>query len=151
MNDHIKRQAEQFMNAAKDARIPENVQAFAEDTVHKSREVFDKLTAVSKEQAQAAEDIMLATQAGARTIGAKLVDNTVTNTTAVFDAAEAIARAKTVPEATRLQAEFVQKQLAAAGMQTKELFELSTRIAQQAFQSFNPVAGKPFEKARKST
>ncbi|MCX6612826.1 MAG: phasin family protein [Acidobacteria bacterium] len=71
---------------------------------------------------------MLASQAGARAIGAKIVDNTVSNTAAVFDAAQAIARAKTLPDATRLQAEFFQKQFALAGAQTQELFELSSRV-----------------------
>ena len=89
--------------------------------------------------------------AGARSIGAKLVDNTMSNAAAVFDAAEAIARAKTLPEATRLQAEFFQKQLAAAGAQTKELFELSTRVAQQTLQTVNEAAGKTMEKVRKSS
>lgn len=150
MNDQFKRQAEDFLKAAKDARIPENFQAFAEDSVVKSRDAFNKLTAATKEQAHTAEELLLATQAGARSIGAKLVDNTMANTAAVFDAAEAIARAKTVPEATRLQAEFVQKQLAAAGAQTKELFELSTRVAQQTLQTINEAAGKTFDKVRKS-
>lgn len=151
MNEQFKRQAEDFLKAAKDARIPDNVQAFAEDTVVKSREAFHKISAVTKEHAQTAEELLLATQAGARSIGAKLVDNTMSNAAAVFDAAEAIARAKTLPEATRLQAEFFQKQLAAAGAQTKELFELSTRVAQQTLQTVNEAAGKTMEKVRKSS
>jgi len=96
VNDHIRRQAEQFMNAAKDARIPEQFQAMAEESVSKSREAFDKISAAAKDQAKAAEDLLLATQANARTLGAKLVDNTMSNTEAAFDAAQAIARAKTI-------------------------------------------------------
>jgi len=150
MQDQIRRQAEQFINAAKDARIPEQFQAMAEEGVNKSREAFDKISAAAKDQAKVAEDLVLATQAGARALSAKLVDNTVVNTEAVFDAAQAIARAKTLPEATRLQAEFMQKQFAAAGAQTQELFELSTRIAKQTFESASSVATKSFEQARRA-
>ncbi len=150
MNDQIRRQTEQFMNAAKDARIPEQFQVMAEEGVTKSREAFDKVSAAAKDQAKVAEDLMLATQAGARAIGAKIVDNTMSNTTALFDAAQAIARAKSLPEATRLQAEFMQKQFALAGAQTQELFELSTRIAKQSFESASSVATKTFDQAKRA-
>ncbi len=150
VNEQIKRQAEQFMNAAKDARIPEQFQAMAEEGVNKSREAFDKISSAAKDQAKIAEDLMLASQAGARAIGAKIVDNTVSNTVAVFDAAQAIARAKTLPDATRLHAEFIQKQFALAGAQTQELFELSTRVAKQSYETVNSVAAKTFDQAKKA-
>lgn len=150
MNDIFKRQAEQFMNAAKDARFPESMQSFAEDSVAKSREAFDKVAAVTKDQAKTAEEVMLATQAGAKMLGTKVLDNTVSNATAAFDAAQAIARATSVPEAARLQMEFFQKQFAVAGLQTKELFDLSTRIAKQTFDTVNVAAAKTFDQAKKS-
>ncbi len=150
MNDYIKRQTEQFMNAAKDARIPENVQAFAEESVARSRETYGRLSAVAKDQAKAAEDMLLASQAGARVIGAKLLDNTNANATAAFEAAAALARAKSVAEAARLQAEFMQRQFAVAGAQAKELFELSTRITNETLSSMSAVATKSFEQARKA-
>lgn len=150
MNEHFKRQAEQFMNAAKDARIPENVQAFAIDSVSKSREAFDKIAHVAQDQAKAAEELLIATQAGAKTIGGKIVENTARNTYAVFDAAEAMARARSLPEAMQLQAQFMQQQVALAGAQTKELFELSTRVAQQTFETINATAAKSFEQMKKA-
>jgi phasin len=150
MNEHFKRQAEQFMNAAKDARIPENMQAFAIEGVAKSREAFEKINAAAQDHAKAAEDVLIATQAGAKTIGAKLIDNTARNATAVFEAAEAVARARTLPEALQVQSAFVQKQLAVAGAQTKELFDLSTRVAQQTFETMNAAAAKSFEQLKKA-
>ena len=150
MNDQFKRQAEQFLNAAKDARIPENIQAFAEESVAKSREAYDKLSAAAKDQAKVAEDVLLATQAGAKVIGSKLYANTAANTEAAFEAAHAIARAKSIPEAVRLQAEFMQKQLAIASAQTKELFELSSHVAKQTFDTVNTAASKSFEQMKKA-
>lgn len=149
MNEHIQRQAEQFMNAAKAAKIPENLQAMAEEGVSRSKEAFDTLSAAAKEQAKIAEELALSTQAGFKSIGTKLLDNTVTNAEAAFDAARSIARAGSVPEAFRLQAEFVQRQFAVTGAQTKELFELSTRFATQAFESASEATAKTVEKARK--
>jgi phasin len=150
MNEHIKRQAEDFMNAAKAGKIPENIQAIAEDGVARSREAFETLTTAAKDQAKAAEELALAAHAGIKSIGNKLIDNTATNAEAAFEAARSIARAGSVPEVLRLQAEFVQRQFAVAGAQTKELFELTTRVATQTFESANDAVVKTAEKVRKS-
>ena len=86
-----------------------------------------------------------------RAIGEKVLQNSVVNTEAAFDAAQAIARAKTFPEAVRLQANFVQQQLAVASSQTKELFELSTKVAKQTFETLNVAATKGFEQLKKAS
>ncbi|MEL7049542.1 MAG: phasin family protein [Pseudomonadota bacterium] len=145
MNEQFTRQAQDMFNAAKDAKIPENLQTMAEDTVSKTRDAFKQLNVASQDNVKAMEDVMLAAQAGAKAIGEKMVQNTAVNTEAAFDAAEAIARADTIPEAARLQANFMQQQMAIASAQTKELFELSTKVAQQTFETMNSVTAKSFE------
>jgi hypothetical protein len=150
MNDQFTRQAQDMFAAAKEARIPENVQAFAEESVIKTREAYVKAQAVTKDGVKVAEDIMLAAHAGAKAIGEKLLHNTTVNTEAAFDAAQAIARAKTLPEAARLQANFMQQQMAVASAQTKELFELSTKVAKQTFESMNTAATKAFDQMKKA-
>lgn len=150
MTEQFTRQAQDMFAAAKDARIPENVQAFAEESIAKSREAYAKFNATAHDSAKAMEEVMLAAQAGAKAIGDKLVNNTAVNTEAVFDAAEAIARAKTLPEAARLQANFLQQQFAVAGAQTKELFELSTKVTRQTFETMNTAASKTFDQIKKS-
>ena len=132
-------------------RIPENVQAFAEESVTKTREAYNKLSNVAKDNVKVLEEVMLATHAGAKAIGEKVLQNSVVNTEAAFDAAQAIARAKTFPEAVRLQANFVQQQLAVASSQTKELFELSTKVAKQTFETLNVAATKGFEQLKKAS
>jgi len=149
MNEQFARHAEQFMDAAKAAKIPENVQAFAEQGVSRSQEAFATLSTAAQDQMKAAEELALATQAGFKSIGSKMMDNTAANAEATFEAARAIARASSVPEAFRLQAEFVQRQFAIAGAQTKELFELSTRVATNAFETASEATAKTVEKARK--
>lgn len=157
MNDQFTRQAQDFtrqaqdmFSAAKDARIPENVQQFAEESVNKTREAYDKLSAAAKDNAKVVEEIFTAAQTGAKVIGDKVIHNTSVNTEAAFEAAQAIARAKTLQEVARLQANFFQQQFSIAGAQSKELFELSTKVAKQTLESFNSAATKSFEQMKKN-
>lgn len=151
MNEQFTRQAQEIFNVAKDARIPENFQAFAEDSVSKTRDVFKKFNASAHESAKVLEDVMLASHAGAKSIGEKVMSNTAANTEAAFDAAEAISKAKTLPEAARLQADYVQQQVAAASAQSKELFELSAKVFKQTFESFNEAATKSVDQFKQTS
>lgn len=149
MNDFA-RQTQEFFSAAKEARIPDQVQAIAEDSVSKARETYGKFNTVAKDGVKVIEEVIIAAQAGAKSIGDKVLKNTETNTEAAFQAAEALARAKTLPEFLRLQTVFVQQQLTTAGAQSKELFELSTKVAQQTLDSLNTAATKTFEQIKKA-
>ena len=148
MTDQFTRQAQDMLAAAKEARIPENVQAFAEDSVAKTREAYGKMSSAANDGAKAMQEIMLVAQAGAKSFGDKLLHTATVNAEAAFDAAEAMARAKTVPEMARLQATFVQQQLAAASAQTKEFFDLSNKIGRQTLESMNAAATKTFEQLK---
>ena len=150
MNDQFTRQAQEIFSAAKDARIPENIQAFAEDSVNKSREFYQKLNETAQENVNSAEGFMLASHAGAKSVSEKIMQNAAANTESAFDAAQSMARAKTLPEAARLQADFMQQQTVAAALQTKELFELSSKVAKQTFESINKVTAASFEKMKKT-
>jgi phasin len=144
------RQTQDILAAAKDARIPETVQAMAEDGVAKAREAYGKINTVAKDGAKVLEEVMVAAHAGAKSIGEKVLRNTEVNTEAAFEAAHAIARAKTVPEAMRLQTSFLQQQFAAAGAQSKELFELSAKVAQQTLETMNTAATRTFEQLKRA-
>ena len=141
MNDQFIKQAEKFV---KDARVPENLQVFAQESVAKSREAFSQIAAAAADHAKVVESVASEAQGGVRALGEKALSNLARNTEAAFDAAEAMARAKSLPEAAKLQADFMQTQFAAMGAQTKEFFELSTRMAQQTFETMNSVASKSF-------
>jgi hypothetical protein len=136
---------------AKEARIPENVQAIAEESVAKTHEAYTKINAAAKDGAKVVEEVVLAAQAGAKAVAEKVIHNTTVNTEAAFDAARAIVRAKTLPEAARLQADFLQQQFSIASAQTKELLELSSKVAQQTFQTVNAAATKSFEQLKKAS
>ena len=67
--------------------------AFAEDAIAKSRDAYHKFASLAKDNAKVAEEVLLTTQAGAKSIGEKIVANTFANTEAAFEAAQAMARA----------------------------------------------------------
>lgn len=142
------KQAQDMFTAGKDAKVPENLSAFAEDAVAKSRDAFHKVSAVAKDQAKVVEDVLLTSQAGAKSISEKLVANTLANTEAAFEAAQAIARARTFPEIARLQANYFQQQFAVVGAQSKELFELSSKVAKQTFDTVGQATAKSFEQLK---
>jgi hypothetical protein len=128
----------------------DNVHAFAEESVAKTREAYRKINIVAKDGAKVLEDVVLTAQAGAKALGEKVLSNANANTEAVFDAAQAIARARTLPEVARLQADVVHQQLAVANAQTKELFELSAKITQQTLETVTAAATKTLEQLRKT-
>ena len=142
------RQAQEMFTAGKDAKVPENISAFAEDAVAKSRDAFHKMSAAAKDQAKVVEGVLLTTQAGAKSIGEKIMANAITNTEAAFEAASAMARARTFPEIARLQTNYWQQQFAVAGSQSKELFELSSKVAKQSFDTIGHAATKSFEEIK---
>ena len=151
VQDDFARQAQDMFAAAKDARIPENLQHFAEESVSKTREIFQKFNSSAKDNAKVVEEMVLASTAGNKAISEKLFQNTVSNAEAAFDAAQAMAKAKTLPEAAQIQAKFFQQQMTIAGTQSKELFELSTKVAKQAFETMNLAATKSFEQIKKAS
>ena len=150
MNEQFTRQAQDMFNAAKDARIPENVQAFAEDSVAKTRDAYVKISAVAQDGAKVMEEVMVASHAGAKALGEKVMHNTTVNAEAAFEAAQAMARARTLPEVMSLQANFFQQQMAIASAQSKELFDLSSKVARQTLDTVNSAAAKSFEQIKKA-
>ena len=107
--------ADAIMKAAKSGQLPVELRAIAHDGLTQTRDTsLQSITAV-------------------RTLAAKVLDNTLANTEAVFDAALAIASAKNLSEAARLQANFWQAQCAKAAQQGKEFYELSAKLTQETF------------------
>ena len=149
MNEQFTRQAQEMFNMGKNAQIPENFQQFAEDSVQRTREYYERMNVAMKDTSKVFEEMLLATHAGYKAIGEKVLHNTTVNTESAFDAAAAIAKAKSVPEAMRLQADFMQQQFAVASAQAKELMELSAKVSQQTFETLNQTATKSFESFKK--
>lgn len=129
--------------------VPAILRANIEETVGKVRQSYDQVAAHAKETLKAWEEIVTATQEQAKTLNDKVINDAQSNAEALFDAARKLARAKTMPEAMRAQSAFVEQRLKAANTQSKELFELSTKLAQQAFENVNAILARSFEPLKK--
>ena len=148
MKNDFTSQAEDFMRTAADVKVPEQMQHFAEDSVAKTREAYAKMTVAAQETHKAMTEVAGAATQSAKTLGEKMLSNVSANTEAVFDAAQAIARSRSIPEAMKLQSTFMQAQMAKANEQTREFFELSAKLTQQTFATFNSVATKSINSAK---
>jgi hypothetical protein len=138
------KQAEDLLKAAREARIPDNVKAIAEDGLSKTKKAFETLHSATKEQAQHTETVMTNVQAGNKTLTEKILAHSASNAEATFDAALKIARAPTLPEAARLQAEFMQAHMATTSAQTQELFQLSSKMAATTLEQMQAATTKMF-------
>lgn len=148
MNEQFMKQTEEMMAAAKNIQMPENVQAMAEEGVARGRETYEKITAVAREATTGMEEVTVAQTRGARELSEQFFDVMAANTEAAFDAAAAMAGAKSLPEAARMQADFVQQQMAKAGEQTKELYETSSRVTRETVETLNQVAAKTMDNVK---
>jgi hypothetical protein len=142
MTDQWKREAKEMFLAAKNPRVPENLSVLASDAVAKSRAAFDQFQSVSKHSTRSLETVLQIAQDGARTIGETVLSNIERNTELAFDAAEAMARAKTIPEVLNLQSSFLQQQMSVSASQSRELLELSAKVTQQTLELMSAVALK---------
>lgn len=130
--------AERFFN---EVRVPENVQAIAQQGVAQTKELFTKGTLAAQDGAKAMTEIADTAWGSTKMLQEKFVQNVQANAEATFVAAQAIATAKSLPEIVRLQTEFLQRISTQANEQTKEFFDLSTRASQHVMEKVQAVAG----------
>jgi hypothetical protein len=126
----------------KDARLPENVQAIAQQGVAKTHEIYSKSAAAAQESAKVFTQIAESTWGSTKMLNEKLAQNLTANIEASFTAAHAIAKAQSVPEAVKLHTESVQKLASQSSEQAKEFFDLSARAAQHVFEQMQAAAVK---------
>jgi hypothetical protein len=129
----------------KDARVPENMQAIAQQGVAASKELYAKTAAAAHDSARAMTEIADTAWGSTKLLNEKIVQNLTANTEAAFTAAQAIARAQSLPEIARLQSEFAQRFAVQAAEQSKEFFDLSTRATQHLFEKAQAAAAKSFK------
>lgn len=147
-NSQFSKQAEEIFAAAREVKVPESVQAFAEDSIARTQDAYSKLTVVSRDAGKAFEQVSHVAQSNAKTIGDKVLTNFSSNTEAAFAAARDMARSKTMPEAMKVQSDFFQAQMAKVGEQTREFFELSNAMTKQTLETMNAAASKTFEQMK---
>jgi len=143
MNQHA---AQQMFGQAeklfKDARVPEQVQAMAQEGVAKSRELYVKGAAAAQESAKLMTEVAETAWSSTKVLNDKIVQNLTANTAALFDAAQAMAKAGSLPEVAKLQGEYLQQMVATSSAQAKEFYDLSTRATHHMVETVQAAAGK---------
>lgn len=124
------------------AELPEQFQAMVQDGIAKSREVAVKSIAAVKDGAETLGKANPIAAKETSALTAKAFEQALTNTELAYDAAQSLARAKSPVEAAQIQAQFVQANFARAGEQAKELFELTTKLAQKTGEDMAQFAAK---------
>ena len=146
VNQELGNQAfDQIEKLFKSARVPENVQALAQQGVTASKDLCSKTAEAVRDGVTVMTEIADTAWGSTKMLNDKIAQNLAANAEAAFSAAQAIAAAKSLPEIAKLQREYVQKFAAKATEQTKEFFDLSARATQHMFEKAQAAATKSFK------
>lgn len=121
----IQQAAKDTVDAVREQKIPKQIRDTAREGVAKSREAYDQVTSVAKDNFKDVERLIAASYDGAKELSGKMLQHYASNADAVFDAAQAMAGARTLPEASKIYMDAVQRQMTAMGEQMQELQETS--------------------------
>jgi hypothetical protein len=126
----------------KDAYLSDEVQAIAQETVARSRDIYCKSAAAAQGGIRIFTEVAETAWSTARLLNDKVVRNVVSNTESAFNAAEACAKANSLLEIMTLQGEYSRLLLAAASEQTKEFFDLSARATQHVVETMQGASDR---------
>jgi len=101
--------------------IPGEMRTMAEQSVEQARKAFDGFMTAAQKAASSMEGQATAAQAGAKDMRQKAMTFAEKNVASSFEFAQKLVHAKDMEEVTRLQTEFVQRQMQALGEQAQEL------------------------------
>jgi phasin len=127
--------------------IPEPVRAFVENGVAQAQQNYDRLKDVAKGNNVAVEAVLDVTSKGISDYSAKMLGFFQVNTFAVFDLAQQLANVKSFPQAAELWQSHARKQMETLTDQSRELVELSRKVATDAVEPFKDSVAKLFQPA----
>jgi phasin family protein len=143
--DFGKQAFEQAEKLFKDARVPANVQALAQQSVAASQEMYAKTAAAAQDGVKILTEIADTAWGSTKMLTEKAVQNTTANFEATFATAQKMASAKSLPEIAKLQSDYLQKIAAQVTEQTKEFVDLSTRATQHVVEKVQAATTKSFK------
>jgi phasin len=128
-------------------QMPEQMRAFAEKGVSQARDSYSKLKDAAETHNGTMEAVFSSASKGATDYSTKLFDFVKANTAANFDFAYSLFGAKTLPEALELWTGHAKKQVETLTAQTKELTDLSQKVAADTVEPIKANASKIFTSA----
>jgi phasin len=127
--------------------VPEQVRAFAEKGVSQARDNYAKFKNVAETHNGTIEAVFATVSKGASEYSAKLMEIMKANTTATLDFAQALIAVKSPSEAMELWSSHAKKQFEAFTANTKDLAELSKKVATETAEPIKASASKLFQPA----
>jgi phasin len=127
--------------------VPEQMRAFAEKGVSQARDNYAKFKDVAESHNGTIEAVFSNASKGASEYSAKLMEIMKANTTATLDFAQALIAVKSPSEAMELWSSHAKKQFEAFTANTKELAELSRKVATETAEPIKASASKLFQPA----
>jgi phasin len=127
--------------------VPEQVRAFAEKGVSQARDSYARFKDVAETNNSTIEAVFTNASKGASEYSAKVMEIMKANTTASLDFAQEIIGAKTPSEALELWTNHTKKQFETFSAYSKELAELSQKVASETVEPIKANASKLFKPA----
>ena len=127
--------------------VPEQMRAFAEKGVSQARDSYAKFKDVAESHNGTIEAVFAGASKGASAYSAKLMEIMKTNTSASLDFAQQLIGVKTPSEALELWTAHAKKQFEMFTTYSKELAELSQKVAAETIEPIKTSASKLFRPA----
>ncbi|MFZ2160147.1 MAG: phasin [Bradyrhizobium sp.] len=127
--------------------VPEQVRAFAEKGVSQARDSYAKFKDAAETHNSTIEAMFSSASKGASEYSAKLMEIMKANTSTTLDFAQELIGVKSPTEAMELWTSHARKQFEAFTANTKELAELSQKVATETVEPIKASASKLFKPA----
>ena len=127
--------------------VPEQMRAFAEKGVSQARDSYAKFKDVAESHNGTIEAVFTTASKGYSEYSAKLMEMMKANTTAALDFAQELISVKSPSEAIELWSSHARKQFEAFTAQSKELAELTQKVATETVEPIKANASKLFKPA----
>ena len=128
-------------------QVPEQMRAFAEKGVSQARDSYAKFKDAAESHNGTIEAVFATASKGAHDYSAKLMEISKTNTNATLDFAQELVGVKSLAAAMELWTGFARKQVEAFTAQTKEVAELTQKVATETVEPIKANASKLFKPA----
>ena len=127
--------------------VPEQMRAFAEKGVLQARDSYAKFKDIAESHNSTMEAVFANASKGASEYSAKLMEMMKANTTARLDFAQELIGVKTPSEALEVWATHAKRQFEALTAYSRELAELSQKVAAETAEPIKANASKLFKPA----
>jgi phasin len=127
--------------------VPEQMRALAEKGVSQARDNYAKFKDVAESHNSTIEAVFASASKGASEYSAKLMEMMKANTSATLDFAQELIGVKTPSEALELWNAHAKKQFETFTAYSKELAELSQKVAAETVEPIKTSASKLFKPA----